>query len=546
MRMPDAPPEGLVQATAACVTVRLLGDVVGRGEEVAATADASVLWRAAAKAVDDLRKKLPVADDALADERRREFARQATVMVEFGGALVPIREATYDEIDEAGSPGLFGFAARAGDRLLASFPSDAVVSGTLPGQSVATLVGQALGDPAKGLRIDPEAQPAKVMARDGVGLFRFAVAVIGQPTPNEPGAFLTRGGRVVGVGTVNTKSLRAMGEGISKHLLKRAHEAKQGKPFMGFRGVYFPSRGVHDPDVAPAAEQAMVALALASWGQRVGGENAHAAALGWLGGAFTEGSLVRVSEDARAATLALAAGAAATREGANPMSREALDACVAAIKASPSPDDAGLLILALSVSASGRETAAQLADTLYMPDERGQRRGLAAHMPWVILAERKLGGGRVRESAVAALRDFRARAYGFTLSAAEAARDGIGEDLAGGIVFPGSRPPLPTAQSLRVIAALAAMLVDPGVTPDEEFQRELVRIMPGLRYLRQLCADEWTMPICREPSRAAWGVRAATWDARMPGEASALGLIALRETLDAIEHRASKPDASKP
>jgi hypothetical protein len=544
--MPDTPPEGLVPATAACVTVRLLGDVVGRGEEVAATAAPGVVWRAARKAVDDLRKKLPVADDALADERRREFARQATVTLELGGTLVPIREQTYDEIDEAVSPGMFGFAARAGERLVASFPSESVVAGTLPGQSVATLVGQVLGDPAKGLRIDPEAQPAKVMARDGVGLFRFAVSPIGQPTPNEPGAFLTRGGRVIGIGIVSTKSLRAMGEGIAKHLLKRVHEAKHEQPFMGFRGVYFPARGVHDPDVAPAAEQAMVAFALASWGQRTGGDNAHAAASMWLGGAFAEGSLVRISEDARAATLALAAGAAATRDGTNPMSREALDACVAAIKANPSPDDAGLLILALSVSASGRETAAQLADTLYMPDERGQRRGLAAHMPWVVLAERKLGGGRVRESSVAALRDFRERAYGFTLSAVDAARDDVGEDLAGGIVFPGSRPPLPTAQSLRVIAALAAMLADPGVTPDEEFQRELVRIMPGLRYLRQLCADEWTMPLCREPSRAAWGVRAATWDARMPGEASALGLVTLRETLDAIERRASTPEAPKP
>jgi hypothetical protein len=292
----------------------------------------------------------------------------------------------------------------------------------------------------------------------------------------------------------------------------------------------------------------MVAFALASWGQRGGGEKAHEVATEWLGLAFGAGSSVKVAQDARAACLALAAGAVASRNGDNPMPRESLDACVATIRDRAGIDDAGLLILALSVSVSGRETAAQLCDTLYAPHERGQRGGLAAHMPWVLLAERTMGGGRVRVSSVQALREFRERAYGFTMTAADAA--GVGDDLAGGIVFPGSRPPLPTAQSLRVIAALAGMLADASITPDEEFERELVRLMPGLRFARQLCADEWFGPYCREPSRAVWGVRAATWDSRMPGEASALALLAVREALDAIESRAGKaagkPEAAKP
>ena len=71
-----------------------------------------------------------------------------------------------------------------------------------------------------------------------------------------------------------------------------------------------------------------------------------------------------------------------------------------------------------------------------------------------------------------------------------------------------------------------------------EFTHELVRFMPCVRFVRQLCADEWSETMFREPRKARWGVRASLWDPRMPGEASALALITVQETLAAAERMA--------
>jgi hypothetical protein len=519
----------------ASVTLRYLGEVVGRGIDT--TGDGTTVWRAAKEAIGDATRRLPVPDDATRALRLRELGKQMTVLVELGGPLVPVREATYDEIDEAFSPGIDGLAARSGaggTSLRLVMPSTMLAMGTLPGQAAATLLGEAMGDPAKALRVDPEAQPAKLAAREGARLYRFGVAAVGQLAPLDPGTFLHRGGYAISLSDVTAANLRTMGDGLAAHLLLRLSPPEKGAPFVGLRGMYHPVRGVHEPEIAPASEQALITAALAAWAGRDGAKPAERDPVeALLAGFFAKDTRIDPTVDARAAMLALFAIDRAAASHLKTPDLTSIALCVNAAKTADDPSLAGFLAMALATAPAERARAEALADLLEKPDDKGAFPDLAAHAPWIMLAERTLGGGRARPGSVAALRAFRERAYSYILTPADAGEDGA--DLVGGVVFPGSRPPLPTAQSLRVIAGLAVLLADPTVTPDAEFQRELIRLMPCLRFVRQLCADEWTEPMFREPRRARWGIRASPWDPRMPGEASALGLITVRETLTALD-----------
>jgi hypothetical protein len=302
-------------------------------------------------------------------------------------------------------------------------------------------------------------------------------------------------------------------------------------------------RGRHEPDVAPASEQALVAAALSSWGAFDKRDQASRdAAERILAGMFSKDAKPDPTKDPRSAMLAVIATSLAAEAGidwAKAMeggAPRAVDSCLAAVKSDAALDEAGMLVWALSTTAPNRDLAKKIADSMYTPDERGVMMDLASHSPWLIAAERVLGGGKVRPEAIMPLRALREKAYGFVVTPVDAGEDGT--DLIGGVVFPGSRPPLPTAQSLRIIAGLAMMLGDEGITPKADFERELVRLMPCLRFARQLCADDWTLTMCREPAKARWGVRISPWDPKMPGEASALALITVRETLEALEKRA--------
>ena len=163
-------------------------------------------------------------------------------------------------------------------------------------------------------------------------------------------------------------------------------------------------------------------------------------------------------------------------------------------------------------------------------------------MPWVFLADRAASGGEIDPLHAAKYKEFRELAFQLVLHAQDAGEEG--RDLVGGLVLAGGgRASLPSAQSARIVAGLAAMLNDPSVTPPQERTRELVRLLPCVRFLRQLAAGPQTSPLLKEGARTTWGIRSAVWDPRMPGEASALTLMAVSETLralDAMAHQAGE------
>jgi len=543
-KVPAEKPTGLVVTPAAMVTLRLLGEVVGRGMD--STGDDSTLWRATERAISEATKRLPFENDALSDVRRAEAAGTMSISIEVAGPLVPLRADTYDEVDTGVPVGLSGVAGRLGERVEYAFASGMLQGTGGPGESAAGIVGRLLRDPAKGIRIDERAQP-KVVAEQGVKLYRFDVQHVFKTTPRDAGRFLYRGGRVIEASSLTGANLRVFADGLATHLVSRRWP---GKERFGVRGAFDPVRGVHEPAIAPPAEQALVAFALRSHGALGEGEPFKSSRLAADQIVIDLASVTEQEESPWSSVRGSALLVAAVSEGSkggmsrldNPEFSDAagvlstVEKCAGAIGASNAGEDA-LRALALASGggrgdmAGARGTAGALVTRLIGESSGGT---LANSMPWVFLADRASGGGTVDPLHSGKYREFRELAYELMVRADDAGEEG--RDLVGGLVLTGGgRASLPTAQSARIVAGLAAMLNDPVVTPAEERTRELVRLLPCLRFLRQLSADGETAPLLKEGPRTTWGVRAAMWDPRMPGEATALTLMAVSETLRALE-----------
>jgi hypothetical protein len=535
--VPEDPPTEGPRCAGVAVTLRLLGEIVGRGVDTSGRPDS--LWRAARAALREAQQRLPIDNDALAEQRRRELASEVVLSVELAAELLPLRAATYDEIDATVSPGLDAIAVRLAERTEMIFPDSMLAGRTTPGDAAASLVGRLLRDPAKGLRIDRDAQPARVSERHGLSFFRVRVLHVRQASGQAAGLFMHRGGRVVETSELNAVGLRDFAQGIASHLLLRRWPGSE--PF-GLRAQYNPIADRFEAPIAGPAEQAMVVLALRRASQTPGIASDLAARCAEAASAL-ETSLADLAkgetppwEDAAASLLFLAV--LPQGDLAAPLA-EAMQRCLQTARQDPPLALASLL--ALSSRLTSPDQARATLDAVYTASPEGS---LAQHMPWVVLAERRLAPDALPAPSRDTLRAFRDKAYAFALPSEAVGEEG--RDLVGGFVFPGARSPLPTAQSARVVAGLAAILRDRSLTPDAELPTELVRILPTVRFLRQLAGDDAHAGLFRNPANARFGIRTSPFDQNMPGEASALTLLALCDILDAVDRlreAAARPPA---
>jgi hypothetical protein len=191
-----------------------------------------------------------------------------------------------------------------------------------------------------------------------------------------------------------------------------------------------------------------------------------------------------------------------------------------------------------------RQDAVHLAESAVRRVYRDTPEGeLVSQMPWLGWAELRLASLKGQDDVPAAvsLRQMRKLVWEHQIgpldeSATE--QKGGGLDLVGGIVFaahaPGA-PARPTWQAARPLAFLATMLGEPRLTGPAERNLELARLLAGLRFVRQLEADDTTAWMYPNRSRSLGGVRAAPWDQRMPLDASAMSLLFVCETLKYLE-----------
>ncbi|HEX8878348.1 MAG TPA: hypothetical protein VF777_16510 [Phycisphaerales bacterium] len=515
---------------AAQVTLRFGGRVVGRAWREGGSSNALL---------DAAREAMRAAEPFLHESGVKEsvFASRLLIGVELAGAIVPYAPASYDDADLEIPPGIDGVGARVNETTRLVFPSTMLTHNTAsgvpqsPGDALVTAAAGALDDPVTGLRADPNNHPAKLIKNRGVQFYRFSVVHVSQQSPETPAMFLYRHGRVVAEREVSLDAMKQWCEGVSEFLAARVVSGRGGE--IAIEGVFHPLRGETGASADPAT-MSLVAMALA--------ERKPEQARALLQALANQPEKFRVRPAAAGAYLigVERARSLSTVEGGDwdRAVPQAVEACEQSLV------QEGVSLAERSLALAGLARRARV-DAALRPRLDGKLAALlsstkvdqlASAMPWIVMAARDLAPDDGPLAVAPLLSEWRDLAYKFVLTAEDAGPDG--EDLVGGMVFTKSRVPLPSAQTVRVAAGLAAMLAEPRLTPAGERGREIVRLVPVLRFTRQLMGDDVHATMFADPFRAKWGVRNALWDQRMTSDAAALALITLDEAIAGLEAKA--------
>jgi hypothetical protein len=545
----------LPPVTAASVTLRLHGGILGRGSAVAMEpgGEPQVILTAARQALEQAAARVPIERDALFEESLRQVAPSIVLSVELAGPLIPFSPREYAEVTMDLAPGLEGVAARIGQRIDALFPATMLANATEPGAALSAIVSRLTDDPTLGLQ-----RPAQLAEEHQAVFYRFRTAHLAQTRGAGTPVFLHRGGSLVERRNLDSINLRHWADAMADHLTQRL---SAGAEQLGIIGTYNPVTGVADPALAGPGEQALAALALIQYSEmcettsqrgvhmrdaaerllrdlarRQPGEldplNSPAAtAAAWV--ALRTLSIERPSS----ASESLRSDPAELVEFFERLSAQ-MDLWEEDISMVPA-EQRGVALWALARHAAEtrktRPAVQGAVRSLYRETPPGQ---LATHMPWLGWAELTLArletapGVRADVPAAIALRDLRDQVWSHQLASEGLAWEN--RDMAGGIIFTAGRNPLPTWHSARPLAFIATMLGDDRLTSDAEVAGELSRLLDSLRFLRQLTAGEAEGHMYRTPQRALGGVRASLWDQRMPPEATALTLLTVCEALGSM------------
>lgn len=542
--VPETALEGLVEAPVVSVSLRLHGRLLGRGEAVLVR---DGVRAAAVEALREAESRAPIERDALFEERLRDLAREVQISIELSGPPVPLLARSMSEVSEQLSCGLEGVAARVGERVEVVTPAEMLMANVEPGEALATAMARAASDPGVAVEVRPPGRLGAMAGELGATLYRFRTVHLAQCEPGAPPVFLYRGGRVVPESSITREEIRSFAAGLAEYLIRRYSPRRPG-------GTLWTLRGRVDSSATPLRDRAHAALALlrfAADGEapREIAERAREAALemlrGDLGAPEPDEEL---GDGITSAMMVVAAGAGGSgardelllRHGAAMYGAfsQAIDGAGDFVPEAP-VGSRGVLVLA--IKEANRSGIGELfeGEPLWRTARRAALRDvpltrIVGLMPWLGWADFGWNDGPEERASfsAAAFRDVRDQAYSFQLLPADAGEDG--RDLVGGIVFPGSRTPLPTAQTARVLAFMATMLGEPALTDPQEVPREVVRLLLGVRFLRQLAVDESLRWGCVDWRTAEWAVRASPWDQRAAPEASSLTLLTLTETLRSL------------
>ena len=562
---------GPISVGGVSVTIRYAGRVVGRGMSFERACDLAI-GEAMREALKDAEDRVPLAVD---DEMRFEQLRSATLTLELAGPMTPIAPDALADIGLTLSPGIDGVSARLGQRTEAIFPEQMLLAGMDARVALGSLAGAISGSPADAMR-----DPARTRRDLGISFMSFRTVHLTQTRPGQPAVPLYRGSRVPTSGSLDFAELHRMSDGIAAHLASRAaSRSRSDTRRLGTPGAYLPVSDRFETESAPAAEQALVALALWSHSQTPG-TRVSAAALSRGAAASLVADLAVVEPDEMAPEIS-GAGAAMTSvavrrimgDGALPediagmLSRcdrtldEWAEAFLARSRTTQAGQgeadiggDAGLIAWALAeravtlegpASEAERSRAVSVVREVFLASA-GPR--LVSQMPWLAWADATLTPQGEPIPSTDGLVQLRRTIWAHQLKAEDVGAEGA--DLVGGIVLSSGGAVLPTWQSLRVATLGAWMLGEPRLTPPTDVVPELSRVLAGMEFLRRLAADETTCHMYPSPHTAMWGVRVATWDQRMTPEASAMGLLSVSHLLKSVsriaEHSSNATTPAEP
>lgn len=590
-RRPDAadlPPGVASRVRGASVTLRFMGEVVGRGTRSERVADGvggedHPLVAAARAAWNEAADRLPGDRDAVREDRLRLMAPGVMISVEVRGSLVPMSILSYDEVDRIVSPGLDGVAVRIGDRVEAMFPGTMLVRNVLPGDALLSCVSQAAGDPTLGIRINPLSQPPAIAKAHEAVFYRFRPMHIAQTSEGGPGRFLHRGGRVVSPRELNRTGMEEWADALARSLVRSCvahpadvtdppHPEADGRICLRLPGVAWPATGKIEPEWASEVTNAISALALGRYanvreqGSRDAAYAARNAAVRLLRGSIEHapgGSPTPESDEAWIARAVSYRGLLAeltfeqtyngwhTRHGVSAVNRWDPGHRLGRLgpvdegSASRRVTWPGRGRLAYAMALAGDPLAADHIRDIYRSLTLS---GLHQAMPWSGWADLARtdapavdppaanAGGVL--PAVALLREWRDAAYARMIASPSPGDDDA--DLAGGFLW-NVNDRIPGADSAPAVAFLATMVADIRLTDAADRPRELARLLAALRFLRQLTLDEHSAYAAADPPAVVWAVRRSPVDQKLDPEDTAMTLLAVSEALRAIDALSGKP-----
>ncbi len=528
----------------ACVTLRLRGRVIGRGTVIAS--DRASIWRAARDAWLDAQLE-PGYEIPRAEGQGPPPVERLTLDIQLAGRLVPLTGGTFDGATSSAAPGWHGVAGRIGDRTVAIYPSEQIERSLNPSLALNLLVG---------LVELPDA-PLKELRARGFTPYRFEVTHLAQVEPSGAPFFLNRSGSLVSATeAMQTGPLAAFADATANYLIEASWA---GPEPHGLRGTYRPIQDEYRPAIAPPREQALVAMALSDYAQLSSADPLTARrARDTARQILLEFTEVTEFEEDPLAHVPSAAGVllASARVRLNdpdvwsseprlePLAKQALGRMLREMEIEGwgkgiSPSIGAMIAYALVSGAAWDDTGKARAEGEALmrallratpPDE------LVSLMPWVVWCEQELANG-IEGDIPSALAMIEARGNLWRFQLAQSDLAPHEQDLAGGIVLTRTGPPLPTAQAARPLAGAAAMLADPRLTTDREFNEELANLSRSMRFLMQLSIRDREAYLVASRSRAIGGIRLALWDYTISLDATSMSLIAVTQMLDSAERR---------
>lgn len=537
----DDPAIESVEVSAAIVTLRLDGKVLGRGSSANFELSSRVIWEATKNAIQRSNSKLDGDRDAMWDAYIESIASRITITLEIAESIVPIPESELGLPGFGYTPGVLGVAVSRGNRLMVRGPESMLIQNTDMTQAAMGLANALAGDGSVVLMTPEE------LIGIGYSFYRFEPVVLAQPEVSMGAAFIDRGGRVVGKDEISVRSIDIMAGNIAKHLMSRKWAGVEGH---GLMGTLDPVTGKSASPFASAFEQAMSAYALLKFGMH-GDSQLHRES--FIAGkdilrdlaAVEDGEVAPWESETGSCMAVIALSQLQLVDVLGDMQLntlrintiETLDGLYSldgGFDESVPVSSHGLVVHAL-VAASRldpRDRTEFAASAMNRVFEETPAPSLVAQMPFLGWAKFEMGDEGNDLVIDDSLQVMRGLVWDHQLMRNDL--DWADRDLAGGIVFTSSSTPLPSWLTLRPLAIMATMLGDPQLTPGTAGAGELPvhigRLIDSIRFVRQLCATDEVLHLYSSPSSARWGVRRALWDQRMSIEAGALALLTLVET----------------
>lgn len=552
------------------------GRVIGRGIEGTAQ-------RSLNRATDDARAKMPYVNDALQEAAQVKQVREALLSVEVarGAGRMPLEIATYFDAESVVRAGLEGIAAVPpaalnGSKVVVVFPSEMLAIGKTVPQSLVSAISEASGDASLAMAGIP-GHEAGDLIKAGWKFERFRVEHQVELTRGGTAMSLTRGARVVEEREVTLVELKRWREGIIKHIRNRSRDVENGKS-KTVVSDYMPSLD-RDGDAAD-----MLETTLAQWATNMSSHQAMATPFAvdnepqdsgeyrsWARRDFAATAARCLCVFGKKKSVAAEIGNIENPGGHNGgvdavnfgdkllNDRAKIDAavvreafCLQHGWDTRVPEPArGLVALALvrmlseqQLKDEKNEYGMQARGAVQSLLASGQPGALVRYMPWLGWAAVELappqrqadGSLKWPELGCApVLREMRGMIWQKQIDLATAQAEGL--DLKGAILFGqgvDARRQIGW-QTARPVAFAATMLRDPRLTSTDERFGEIMRVVAGMRFLRQLTLDEsstWRTP---RVDRAMYGVRNGPWDQRQSLEASVMTLLAVEEMIGSLE-----------